>query len=75
LLVARPPDHSLDVEALIDEAVREASARGVRGQDVTPFVLSHLHDRSEGATLRANKELVAANAQLAAEIAVAYAEP
>jgi pseudouridylate synthase len=73
LLVARPPDDSLDVEALIDEAVREASARGVRGQDVTPFVLSQLHERSEGATLRANKALVAANAQLAAEIAVAYA--
>lgn len=74
LLVARPPDESLDVEALVDEAVREASARGVQGQDVTPFVLSRLHEKSEGATLRANKELVAANAQLAAEIAVAYAE-
>jgi pseudouridine-5'-phosphate glycosidase len=74
LLVARPPDESLDVEALIDEAVREAAAGGIQGQDVTPFVLSRLHEKSEGATLRANKELVAANAQLAAEIAVAYAE-
>jgi pseudouridylate synthase len=74
LLVARPPDESLDVEALIDEAVREAAAGGIQGQDVTPFVLSRLHEKSEGATLRANKELVAANAQLAAEIAAAYAE-
>jgi pseudouridylate synthase len=72
LLVARPPDDSLDVEGLIDEAVRDAAARGIRGQDVTPFVLSELHERSEGATLRANKELVAANAGLAAEIAVAF---
>ena len=43
----------------------------MRGQQMTPFVLSFLHRRSEGRTLRANKELVAANAQLAAEIAVA----
>ena len=72
LLVARPPDESLDVEPLITEAVRDAAAQGVRGQEVTPFVLSRLHERSGGATLRANKELVAANAGLAAEIAVAY---
>ncbi len=72
LLVARPPDESLDVEVLIDETVQEAAARGIRGQQVTPFVLSQLHERSEGETLRANKELVAANAQLAAEIAVAF---
>ena len=52
--------------------MRDAAAQGVRGQEVTPFVLSRLHERSGGATLRANKELVAANAGLAAEIAVAY---
>ena len=41
------------------------------GQDVTPFVLSFLHERSGGATLRANRELVVANAALAAEVAAA----
>jgi pseudouridine-5'-phosphate glycosidase len=73
LLVARPPDESLDVEPLIEAAVRVAKTEGVRGQDVTPFVLSYLHRESGGATLRVNKELVVANAGLAAEIAVAYA--
>jgi pseudouridine-5'-phosphate glycosidase len=73
LVTARPPDESIDVEGLIDEAVREAAARGVRGQAVTPFVLSQLHERSAGETLRANKALVATNAGLAAEIAVAFA--
>jgi pseudouridylate synthase len=74
ILVARPPDDSLDdVDPLIDDAVRLAEAEGVRGPMVTPFVLSYLHTHSGGATLHANKELVAANAQLAAEIAVAYA--
>jgi pseudouridine-5'-phosphate glycosidase len=72
LLLARPPDESLDdVEPLIEEALVIARQRGIAGQDVTPFVLSFLHDRSGGATLRANKELVAANAGLAAEVAVA----
>jgi pseudouridine-5'-phosphate glycosidase len=72
ILVARPPDESLDdVEPLIEDALRAAAEEGVRGHLVTPFVLSFLHRRSDGRTLRANKELVAANAQLAGEIAVA----
>jgi pseudouridylate synthase len=74
LLVGRAPDDSLDdVEPLIEEALAEAERRGVRGQAVTPFVLSFLHERSGGRTLAANRELVAANARLAAEIAVAAA--
>jgi pseudouridine-5'-phosphate glycosidase len=71
LLLARPPDESLDVEPLIEEALAEADRRSVSGQAVTPFVLSFLHERSGGRTLDANRELVAANAGLAAEVAVA----
>jgi pseudouridine-5'-phosphate glycosidase len=74
LLLARPPDRSLDdVEPLIEEALAEAERRGVTGQAVTPFVLSFLHERSEGRTLAANRGLVVANAGLAAEVAVAAA--
>jgi pseudouridine-5'-phosphate glycosidase len=70
LLVARPPDESLDdVEPLIEEALAEARAQGVSGQAVTPFVLSFLHERSEGRTLAANRALVRSNAALAGEIA------
>ena len=72
LLLARPPDESLDdVEPLIEEALARAAEQGVASQDVTPFVLSFLHERSGGATLRANRELVVANAALAAEAAAA----
>ncbi len=71
LLLGRPPDDSLDdVEPLIEEGLAEARRRGVSGQAVTPFVLSFLHERSGGRTLTANRELVAANAGLAAEVAV-----
>jgi pseudouridylate synthase len=41
----------------------------VTGQAVTPFVLSFLHERSEGRTLAVNRELVVANAGLASEVA------
>jgi pseudouridine-5'-phosphate glycosidase len=74
LLLGRPPDDSLDdVEPLIEEGLAEARRRGVTGQAVTPFVLSFLHEQSGGRTLAANRELVAANAGLAAEVAAAAA--
>jgi pseudouridine-5'-phosphate glycosidase len=73
ILVARPPDESLDgIAPLVDEALAEATRRNISGQGVTPFVLSFLHERSGGRTLAANRELVAANAALAAEVAVAW---
>jgi pseudouridine-5'-phosphate glycosidase len=73
ILVARPPDESLDVDDLIDEALAEAEREDVHGQAVTPFVLGRLHERSGGRTLEVNRDLAAANAQLAAEFAVAAA--
>jgi pseudouridine-5'-phosphate glycosidase len=74
LVLARPPDESLDdVEPLIEQALAEAAAQGVTGQAVTPFVLSFLHERSEGRTLAANRQLIADNAGLAGEVAAAYA--
>jgi len=73
LLLGRAPDESLEVDDLIEEAVGEARARGVEGQAVTPFVLSFLHERSEGNTMTVNRELIEANAGLAAEVAAADA--
>ena len=74
ILLGRPAEVSLDdVEPLIERALADAHDRGVAGQQVTPFVLSYLHRESGGRTLAANRELIAANARLAAEVAVAYA--
>jgi pseudouridine-5'-phosphate glycosidase len=71
LLVGRPPDVSYDdAEPLIERALAEAEAQGVRGQAVTPFVLSYLHRESGGRTLAANRDLIVGNARLAGEIAV-----
>jgi pseudouridine-5'-phosphate glycosidase len=73
ILVGRPPDESLDVTDLIEEIVAEAQERGIVGQAVTPFVLAALHERSNGETRRVNRDLIVANAGLAAEIAFAFA--
>lgn len=75
LLLAQAPPTSLDdVEPLIEEALARARDSGVRGQAVTPFVLSFLHERSGGRTLEVNRELVVANAGLASEVAALEAD-
>ena len=72
LLLAQPLDDGFDVEPLLEEALRAVAEQGITGQAVTPFVLSFLHERSEGRTLEVNRDLVNANAGLAAEAAVAF---
>ena len=72
LLLGRPPEESLDdVEPLIEDALAAATAAGVSGGAVTPFVLARLHAESGGQTLRANRDLIEGNARLAGEIAAA----
>jgi len=73
LLLANPPPESLDVADLTEEGLAQASERGITGQEVTPFVLAFLHERSEGRTRVVNRQLIVANARLAAETAVAFA--
>jgi pseudouridylate synthase len=73
LLLARPPDPSLDIEPIIAEAVRRVRDQGVSGQSVTPAVLSLVHELSGGRSIDVNRKLIEDNAALAAEVAVAYA--
>jgi pseudouridylate synthase len=56
-------------EGWIGEARAEAARAGVAGRELTPFLLSHLHRASGGATLRANLDLVRSNAALAGRLA------
>ena len=73
LVLAQPPPESIEVEPLIEQALTAAEEQQVSGPALTPFVLAFLHERTGGETLRVNRELVLANARLAAEVAVAYA--
>jgi pseudouridine-5'-phosphate glycosidase len=72
LLLGNPPENGVDVEPLIEEGLAAAAAQGVTGQQVTPFVLAFLHERSGGRTLEVNRELIVANAGLAAGVASAF---
>ncbi len=78
LVLANPiaADDELD-RALHDRVLADglaaAEAAGVRGKDVTPFLLDHFHRGTRGASVAANIALVLGNARLAGEVAVAYA--
>jgi pseudouridine-5'-phosphate glycosidase len=71
-----PEDRQLDPDLhrrVLGEALAAAAREGVRGRDVTPFLLARFHEGTGGESLRANVELVLANARLAGEIAQAAA--
>jgi pseudouridylate synthase len=58
-----------DVDSLIERAVAEAEARGIRGKAVTPFLLKLVSELSGGASQRANEALLVHNARIAGLIA------
>lgn len=58
-----------EIEAHIQEALDEAAAQGIRGQAVTPFLLSRVSQLSGGKSLSANLALLLNNARTAAAIA------
>lgn len=63
-----------EIQGVIDEALAELDARGIVGQDVTPFLLGRIVEQTGGRSLTANLALVRNNAAVAAQIAVAFAE-
>ncbi|MDP9117339.1 MAG: pseudouridine-5'-phosphate glycosidase [Actinomycetota bacterium] len=58
-------------DRVLSAGLAAADVRGVRGKDVTPFLLDFFHRETQGASLDANVALVLANARLAAQVAVA----
>ena len=69
-----PAEHELDRELhdrLLVGGLALLAEQDIRGKDVTPALLAHFHTASDGASLDANEELVVANTELAAEVAVA----
>lgn len=56
------------------EVETDAADVGVRGKDVTPFLLTRLAEVTQGKTLRVNQALVLANARLAAQVARVFCE-
>jgi pseudouridine-5'-phosphate glycosidase len=71
-----PVDEQLD-PAVHDRALTEGLALlerdGITGKAVTPFLLSHFHETTEGQSLAVNVRIILRNSALAAQIAVAAA--
>ncbi|MDT4915619.1 MAG: pseudouridylate synthase [Pseudonocardiales bacterium] len=77
LVLANPIDPSAELDRelhdrTLEAGLKAASGAGVRGKDVTPFLLDFFHRETHGASLAANVALVRANARLAGEVAAAY---
>lgn len=62
-----------EIGAAIEAALSELASRGIEGQDVTPFLLRSVVDRTQGRSLVANLALVRNNASTAARVAAEYA--
>lgn len=61
-------------DRLLSEALEEADRQGIRGNEVTPFLLAHVLENSGGASLRVNLDLVTNNVAVGCEIATAWAK-
>jgi len=71
-----PEQYSMDpavINRAIDEAVAEANAKGVKGKQITPFLLAKIKDITGGDSLASNIRLVYNNAALAAQVAGRFA--
>jgi pseudouridine-5'-phosphate glycosidase len=62
-------------EKALATALADASARGIRGRAVTPYLLERLRVLTEGASLFSNRALLLSNAGVAARLAAALARP
>jgi len=61
------------ITGAIETALKEAEIEGIRGKEMTPFLLARVKALTEGKGLDSNIQLVYNNARVGAQIAVAYA--
>ncbi len=73
IVVGVPPaeETEFEIEQAVNRALAEAFKAGVRGKDVTPWVLARIADLSNGASVEANIKLLKNNALVGAKIAKA----
>lgn len=70
-----PEEYSMDydyINGIIEDSIKEAEALGIKGKEVTPFLLSKVKEKTEGSSLKANIQLVYNNAKVGSAIAVQY---
>lgn len=74
LCVPPPREHALDsdfIHGVIEKAQLEADKQGVKGKELTPFLLAHIARETQGKSVECNIQFVLNNARAAAKIAKA----
>lgn len=72
-----PDEYAMDpdyINANIDAAIKEANEKGIKGKEITPFLLDKIQKLTGGASLEANIKLVYNNVAVAAQIAKEYSK-
>ena len=72
-----PQEYSMDpdqINAVIDRALEEMNAQGIKGKESTPFLLARIAELTEGDSLFSNIKLVFNNARLASQTALEMAK-
>lgn len=72
LTVPVPAEYEMDreeVESIVNSSVANAGDQGIKGKELTPFLLSEMSSASAGRTLAANIALLENNARVAAVVA------
>ena len=72
-----PEEYAMDFDemsAVIDRAMAMADEAGVKGKNITPFLLAHIVELTGGNSLKTNIQLAYNNARAAAQIAVELAK-
>jgi pseudouridine-5'-phosphate glycosidase len=57
------------MDRAIEKALEQAADKGIKGKEITPYLLAAIEKITDGQSLKSNIELVLNNARLAAEIA------
>jgi pseudouridylate synthase len=78
LLIANPlpPDKQLDPalhDRVLADALAAAREAGVRGKEVTPFLLDYVQQATGGTSVDVNLDVARGNIALAGQIATAWA--
>ncbi|TDT56475.1 pseudouridine-5'-phosphate glycosidase [Fonticella tunisiensis] len=72
-----PEEYQMDYEKItkaIEEALKDAEEKGIRGKESTPFLLAKVKDITGGESLESNVQLVYNNAKLGAQLAIELAK-
>ncbi len=72
-----PKEDEIDADSIsktIETALSQAEEKGVKGKEITPFLLAKIVELTGGKSLEANLALVYNNAKIGAKIACKYSE-